>query len=195
VEFVVVDVVDAFTFELAASLIPTAICLEFCSNTLAAFTHVFDICLEISFDCCSVGFHASRVEKTTSFESLMAEIVLSATLLTNLVYALTIASGVQRLVTNPLKASLSILPFIGIYVVAFSIEQSSTVQVQGQSNDTTTTMKAIQANATSDNTIKPVDGYGGPPTGPLNAVRHVWDDPTLRMYHFCKPNDKIMMVC
>ncbi len=61
------DVVNVFTLGLAASLIPTAICLEFCSNTLAAFTHVFDICLEISFDCCSAGFHASRVEKITSF--------------------------------------------------------------------------------------------------------------------------------
>ena len=56
-------------------------------------------------------------------------------------------------------------------------------------------MNATQANATSANTTKPVDGYGGPPTGPLNAVRHVFDDPTLRVYHFCKPNDKIMMVC
>ena len=33
------------------------------------------------------------------------------------------------------------------------------------------------------------------PSGPLTAVRHVFDDPTLRVWHFCKPNDKIMMVC
>src|SRR4051794_7690283 len=94
---------------------------------------------------------------------------------------------------------LSILLFMGIYVVAFSIEQYNTVQAQGQSNTTTTTtttpMNATQANATSANAIKPVDGYGGPPIGPSNAVRHVFDDPTLRVYHFCKPNDKIMMVC
>jgi hypothetical protein len=38
-------------------------------------------------------------------------------------------------------------------------------------------------------------GFGGPPSGPLTAVRHVFDDPTLRVWHFCKPNDKIMMVC
>jgi hypothetical protein len=56
-------------------------------------------------------------------------------------------------------------------------------------------MTANQTNATSTNATKPVDGYGGPPTGPLNAVRHVFDDPALRVYHFCKPNDKIMMVC
>ena len=92
-DFVVV-VVDAFTFELAAaSLTSAANCLEFCSNTLAVFTPVFDMCLETSFVCCSTGFHASRVEKTTLFESLMADTVLSATLLTNLVYALIAASG------------------------------------------------------------------------------------------------------
>jgi hypothetical protein len=38
-------------------------------------------------------------------------------------------------------------------------------------------------------------GFGGPPSGPLTAVRHVFDDPTLRVWHFCKPNDKILMVC
>jgi Protein of unknown function (DUF1264) len=92
---------------------------------------------------------------------------------------------------------LSILLFMGIYVVAFSIELYNTVQAQGRSNNTATAtpMNATQANATSANATKPVDGYGGPPTGPLNAVRHVFDDPTLRVYHFCKPNDKIMMVC
>jgi hypothetical protein len=92
---------------------------------------------------------------------------------------------------------LSILLFMGIYVVAFSLEQYNTVQAQGRSNNTATAtpMNATQANATSANATKPVDGYGGPPTGPLNAVRHVFDDPTLRVYHFCKPNDKIMMVC
>jgi hypothetical protein len=107
VEYLVVvdilDVVDAFTFELtAASLTFAAICLGFCSNVLA----VFDIYLETSFVYCRTGFHASRVEKITLFESLIADTVLSATVLTNVVYALTAASGVQKLVTNPLKASL-----------------------------------------------------------------------------------------
>ena len=97
-----------------------------------------------------------------------------------------------------MSIALSILLFMGIYVVAFSIEQYNTVQAQGQSHNTTATatpINATQTNATSSNATKPVDGYGGPPTGPLNAVRHVFDDPTLRVYHFCKPNDKIMMVC
>ena len=87
-------VVDAFTFELAAaSLTSAANCLEFCSNTLAVFTPVLDMCLAKSFVCCSNGLHASRVEKITLFESLKVDTVLSATLLTNLVYALIAASG------------------------------------------------------------------------------------------------------
>lgn len=104
-----------------------------------------------------------------------------------------------QLNNNIMSIALSILLFMGFYAVAFSIEQYNTVRAQGQSNNITNTapapMNATQVNATSANTTKPVDGYGGPPTGPLNAVRHVFDDPTLRVYHFCKPNDKIMMVC
>jgi hypothetical protein len=97
-----------------------------------------------------------------------------------------------------ISLTIAILLFTGMYAVAFSIDQYGTVQAQGQPNSTTATttpMNATQINATSANTTKPVDGYGGPPTGPLTAVRHVFDDPTLRVYHFCKPNDKIMMVC
>lgn len=48
---------------------------------------------------------------------------------------------------------------------------------------------------TTNNQTLPVDGYDESPPGPLTAVRHVFDDPNLRVYHFCKPNDKIMMVC
>lgn len=31
--------------------------------------------------------------------------------------------------------------------------------------------------------------------GPLTAVRHVFDDPTLRVWHYCTPHYKIMAVC
>lgn len=95
--------------------------------------------------------------------------------------------------------TLAMVLFMGIYTIAFSIGQYSTVQAQG--NNTAppppppSPMNATQINTASANVSKPVDGYGGPPTGPLTAVRHVFDDPTLRVYHFCKPNDKIMMVC
>jgi hypothetical protein len=59
------------------------------------------------------------------------------------------------------------------------------------------TITAAQAqNATqAQNMTQTTQGFGGPPSGPLTAVRHVFDDPTLRVWHFCKPNDKIMMVC
>jgi hypothetical protein len=48
---------------------------------------------------------------------------------------------------------------------------------------------------TAQNVTATTQGFGGPPSGPLTAVRHVFDDPSLRVWHFCKPNDKIMMVC
>jgi hypothetical protein len=82
-----------------------------------------------------------------------------------------------------------------IYVVVFSIEQYNTVSAQGQSNNTIISPTNVtQANATSANTTKPVNGYVGLPASPLNAVPHVFDDTTLRVNHFCKPNDKIMMI-
>jgi hypothetical protein len=48
--------------------------------------------------------------------------------------------------------------------------------------------------ATMANATKPVDGYDTP-QGHMNAVRHVFDDPSLRVDHYCKPNNKIMMMC
>lgn len=55
----------------------------------------------------------------------------------------------------------------------------------------TTSMNETSAASTG---AKPVDGYDDP-KGHMNAVRHVFDDPSLRVDHYCKPNDKIMMVC
>ena len=55
---------------------------------------------------------------------------------------------------------------------------------------TTTTNTTI----TKSNTTKPVDGYNTP-QGHLSAIRHVFDDPALRVQHYCKPNDKIILVC
>jgi hypothetical protein len=58
-------------------------------------------------------------------------------------------------------------------------------------------MMTTTANATvakSNATTEPVDGYNTP-QGHLNAIRHVFDDPTLRVQHYCKPNDKIVLVC
>ncbi len=62
------------------------------------------------------------------------------------------------------------------------------------SSGSNTTMTATTTNTTNATQQMPTDGYGAM-TGPLTAVRHVFDDPTLRVYHYCKPNEKIMMVC
>ena len=56
-------------------------------------------------------------------------------------------------------------------------------------------MVFAQNGTQAQNATETTQGYGGPPSGPLTAVRHIFDDPTLRVWHFCKPNDKIMMVC
>ena len=50
-----------------------------------------------------------------------------------------------------------------------------------------------QANQTTT-TTKPVDDYNSP-SGHVSAIRHVFDDPALRVQHYCKPNDKIVLVC
>jgi hypothetical protein len=47
------------------------------------------------------------------------------------------------------------------------------IQQQQKSNDTDLVIKA----------------------GPLTAVRHVFDDPTLRVWHYCTPHHKILAVC
>jgi hypothetical protein len=47
---------------------------------------------------------------------------------------------------------------------------------------------------TSTNMSKPIDGYNLP-QGHLTAIRHVFDDPTLRVHHYCKIEEKIFLVC
>jgi Protein of unknown function (DUF1264) len=92
--------------------------------------------------------------------------------------------GKGSILRTTLAFSIAIVAVIGSITAALpSSTQFTAVQAQ-QNNSTAKT-----------NTAKPVDGYGGPPTGPATAVRHVFDDPTLRVYHYCKPNDKIIMVC
>ena len=58
------------------------------------------------------------------------------------------------------------------------------------SSNTTKTASSTTPNATAT-TAKPVDGYNTH----LSAVRHVFDDPSLRVQHYCKPNNKIAFVC
>jgi hypothetical protein len=68
-------------------------------------------------------------------------------------------------------------------MLSISVSNIAIAQQQGMTNATSSSAAA-----------KPVDGYNLP-QGHLNAVRHVFDDPSLRVEHFCKPSDKIMMVC
>lgn len=48
--------------------------------------------------------------------------------------------------------------------------------------------------STSSGKTNPTEGYGTP-EGHLTAIRHLFDDPSLRVQHYCKPNDKILLVC
>jgi Protein of unknown function (DUF1264) len=64
-------------------------------------------------------------------------------------------------------------------------------------NATTTIGSNTSALASTNATAaipKPVDGYNTP-VGHLSAIRHVFDYPALRIQHYCKPNDKIVLVC
>jgi hypothetical protein len=72
---------------------------------------------------------------------------------------------------------------MGAAALMLSIPVSNTAIAQQQ---------GMMTNATA--AAKPVDGYNLP-QGHLNAVRHNFDDPSLRVEHFCKPHDSIMMVC
>lgn len=80
----------------------------------------------------------------------------------------------------------------GSFTTAFAL---STVLMLSSSVTSTVAQQqeGMTTNATSA-AAKPVDGYNLP-QGHLNAVRHIFDDPSLRVEHFCKPNDKIMIVC
>lgn len=72
---------------------------------------------------------------------------------------------------------------MGAAVLMLSIPVSNTAIAQQQ---------GMMTNATA--AAKPVDGYNLP-QGHLNAVRHNFDGPSLRVEHFCKPHDRLMMVC
>jgi hypothetical protein len=79
----------------------------------------------------------------------------------------------------------AITAFVIAAAALLSIPVSDTAIAQQQ---------GMTTNATSTAAAKPVDGYNLP-QGHLSAVRHNFDDPSLRVEHFCKPHDRIMMVC
>ena len=77
--------------------------LTFYSNVFAALTLMLDMCFELFFAVCNTDFHESVFENIMLFVTLIAETALSATLLTNLMYALTTESGEFRLFTTTLQ--------------------------------------------------------------------------------------------
>jgi Protein of unknown function (DUF1264) len=88
-------------------------------------------------------------------------------------------------------ATVFMLSSLGPSAIAQQQQQQQERQQQGMN----ATMNATtNTTGTAANVTKPVDGYNLP-IGHLNAVRHIFDDPSLRVEHFCKPHDRIMMVC
>jgi Protein of unknown function (DUF1264) len=78
---------------------------------------------------------------------------------------------------------VAILPFVMFSVILAMATMTTVAPV---------TTSAQQQNVTSGG--KPVDGYNLP-QGHITAIRHVFDDPSLRVHHYCKMSDKIFLVC
>src|SRR5919107_1241222 len=78
---------------LLVSCTAAVIFLAFCSNVFAVLTLRLDRCFELSFACCNTDFIESKFENMMQFASLNADTVLSATLVTNFVYACVMESG------------------------------------------------------------------------------------------------------
>ncbi|MBD0390315.1 MAG: DUF1264 domain-containing protein, partial [Nostoc sp. C3-bin3] len=90
----------------------------------------------------------------------------------------------EKIILTSSFAATTALMMIAVVALMLSIPVPNTATAQQQQGMTT--------NATAE--AKPVDGYNLP-QGHLNAVRHNFDDPSLRVEHFCKPHDRVMMIC
>jgi Protein of unknown function (DUF1264) len=99
---------------------------------------------------------------------------------------------------NNSRTQIQKLTITALVIFEFSIAVPSTIivaqlpppQSSSPSSNTTKTATSAAPNATAT-TAKPVDGYNTH----LSALRHVFDDPSLRVQHYCKPNNKIVLVC
>src|SRR5215467_15644036 len=88
-----------------------------------------------------------------------------------------------------LIVSITALVIFGFFIAVPStiiVAQLPSPPSSSPSSNTTKTATSTASNATAT-TAKPVDGYNTQ----ISAVRHVFDDPSLRVLHYCKPNDKI----
>jgi uncharacterized protein DUF1264 len=86
----------------------------------------------------------------------------------------------KRILTGSFVATAALLMAVSALMFSIPLSNTAIAQQQGMTNATAA--------------AKPVDGYNLP-QGHLNAVRHNFDDPSLRVEHFCKPHDRVMMVC
>jgi Protein of unknown function (DUF1264) len=91
----------------------------------------------------------------------------------------------KKIILTSSFAATTALMMIAVVALMLSIPVPNTATAQQQ-------QQGMTSNATAE--AKPVDGYNLP-QGHLNAVRHNFDDPSLRVEHFCKPHDRVMMVC
>jgi hypothetical protein len=92
-------------------------------------------------------------------------------------------SARKVILTSSFATTTAFIIAVAVLMLSVSVSNIAIAQQQGMTNATS-----------SSAAVKPVDGYNLP-QGHLNAVRHVFDDPSLRIEHFCKPSDKIMMIC
>jgi Protein of unknown function (DUF1264) len=83
------------------------------------------------------------------------------------------------ILTSSFAANSALMMAAAALMLSIPVSNTATAQQQGMTNATA---------------AKPVDGYNLP-QGHLNAVRHNFDDPSLRVEHFCKPHYRVMMVC
>jgi hypothetical protein len=92
-----------------------------------------------------------------------------------------------------LMASIAVL-MLGLIAAPSMISAQNTNSTPTTVGSHTTNTTATASNATASTAPKPVDDYNTP-IGHLSAIRHVFDDPALRVQHYCKLNDKIVLVC
>jgi hypothetical protein len=88
-------------------------------------------------------------------------------------------SARRIILTSSFAATTALMMGAAALMLSIPVSNTAIAQQQGMTNATA---------------AKPVDGYNLP-QGHLNAVRHNFDDPSLRVEHFCKPHDSVMMVC
>lgn len=89
-----------------------------------------------------------------------------------------------------IAALVAVSPLLSFSVSTTTAQMSNMRETAGSSSSPMANETAVTAPTPG----KPVDGYDAP-QGHLNAVRHVFNDPALRVEHFCKPSDKIVLVC